>query len=192
MKDGTKNQAVGNRFVGHVKILIGFVGLFWFLEIIDTFFLNQTLNHYGIQPRTFIGLRGILISPFLHGGLAHLAANTLPFLVLGWLVMLRKTSDFFAVTLITMIVSGLGVWSIGGSNTIHIGASGLVFGYLGFLLMRGFFERSFQAIVIAVTVGVLYGGLIWGILPSRLGISWQSHLFGFIGGTIAARILTRR
>lgn len=173
-------------------ILGGFIALMWAVEIIDLLFLGGTLDRYGIRPRSITGLRGILFAPFLHGGLAHIAANTVPFLTLGWLIMLRETSDFFVVTAMTMIVSGLGTWLIGPTNSIHIGASGLVFGYLGFLLLRGYFERSVTAILFSIIVGSLYGGLIWGVLPLQYGISWQGHLFGFIGGVMAARLVGRR
>jgi membrane associated rhomboid family serine protease len=111
--------------------------------------------------------------------------------VLGWFVMLRRTSDFFTVTAIVMLVSGLGTWLFAPAYTLHIGASGVVFGYLGFLLSRGLFERSIGSILMSVVVGVLYGGAIWGILPGQIGISWQGHLFGLIGGVIAARMLAK-
>lgn len=173
-------------------ILGGFIALMWAVEIIDLLFLGGTLDRYGIRPRSITGLRGILFAPFLHGGLAHIVANTIPFLTLGWLIMLRETSDFFVVTAMTMLVSGLGTWLIGPTNSIHIGASGLVFGYLGFLLLRGYFERSVTAILFSIIVGSLYGGLLWGVLPLQYGISWQGHLFGFIGGVMAARLVGRR
>lgn len=174
-----------------ITILGGFIALLWILEIVDVFFLRGALNAYGIIPHNIIGLRGILFAPFLHGGFGHLMANTVPFLTLGWLIMLREISDFFAVTLITTLVSGLGVWLIAPPNTLHIGASGLIFGYLGFLLLRGYFERSAVAILLSLFVGVVYGSLIWGVLPLQYGISWQGHLFGFIGGGLAARLLAR-
>lgn len=180
--------------VGEVKaqitILGGFVGLMWGTEILDIF-LGGALNQFGIRPHSLIGLRGILFAPFLHGNLFHLAANTVPFVLLGWLVMLRRTSDFFGVTAIVMLVAGLGTWLFAPSYTNHIGASGVVFGYLGFLLARGYFERSFGSILLSVIVGLLYGSMIWGVLPGQIGISWQGHLFGFIGGIIAARMLSK-
>lgn len=176
----------------HALILGGFVGLMWILELIDLVVLGGRLNSYGISPRSMVGLRGILLMPFLHGSLGHLIANTIPFVILGWLIMLREVSDFFVVTAITMLVSGLGVWLFAAPGTIHIGASGLVFGYLGFLLLRGYFERSIVSIFLSVMVGLLYGGLIWGVLPSLPGVSWQGHLFGFIGGGLAARLLAQR
>ena len=184
-------RAIARELKTQILILGGCVSLFWFLEIVDSY-LGGRLDVYGIIPRNAIGLRGILFSPFLHGGFAHLSANTLPFLVLGWLIMLRETSDFFVVTIISIVVGGLGVWLFAPAYTIHIGASGVIFGYFGFLLLRGYFERSFAAILFSLIVGSLYGGIIWGVLPGQPGISWQGHLFGFIGGAIAARLLARR
>ena len=184
-------KAIARELKSHGIILGGFVAIIWILEIVDIFFLRGRLNSYGILPRHLIGLRGILFAPFLHGGFGHLIANTVPFLTLGWLIMLRETSDFFAVSALTMLVSGLGVWLF-GSPAFHIGASGLIFGYLGFLLLRGFFERSFISILLSLIVGFLYGGVIWGVLPTQPGVSWEGHLFGFIGGVLAARLLSRR
>ena len=185
-----ETRALVRELKTQVTILGGFVALMWLIELVDILVFRQALNIYGILPRQIIGLRGILFAPFLHGGLGHLIANTLPFLILGWFVMLRETSDFFVVTGITMLVSGLGVWLF-GSPGLHIGASGIVFGYLGFLLLRGYFERNIPSILLSLIVGVLYGSLIWGVLPLQQGISWEGHLFGFIGGVLAARLLTR-
>lgn len=184
-------KAIARELKTQAIVLGGFIALIWTLEIVDLLFLGGVLNAYGIRPRSIIGLRGILFAPFLHGGLAHVAANTIPFLTFGWLIMLRETSDFFVVTAVTMLTSGLGVWLIGSPYTIHIGASGLIFGYFGFLLLRGYFERSFSAILFSLIVGLLYGSLIWGVLPLQVGISWQGHLFGFLGGALAARLLAR-
>ena len=185
-------KAIARELKTHTTILGGAIAIMWILEIIDLFFLRGRLNAYGIRPHTIIGLRGILFAPFLHAGLGHLIANTIPFLTLGWLIMLRETSDFFIVTAITTVVSGLGVWLFGNPYSVHIGASGVVFGYLGFLLLRGYFERSFIAIALSLIVGFFYSGVIWGILPTQRGISWEGHLFGFIGGILAARLLSRR
>jgi membrane associated rhomboid family serine protease len=167
----------------------GLVGLMWAIEIIDHI-PGFNLDIFGIIPRNVIGLRGILFAPFLHGSFAHLIANTVPFLTLGWLVMLRRTSDFWWVSAIAAFIGGLGTWLIAPSLSVHIGASGIIFGYLGFLLSRGYFERNFGSMMLSVTVGVLYGGLLLGVLPQQPGISWQGHLFGFIGGVVAARFLS--
>jgi len=186
-----ETRALVRELKTQVTILGGFVAFMWLIELVDILVFKQALNIYGILPRQIIGLRGIVFAPFLHGGLAHLIANSLPFLILGWFVMLQETSDFFVVTGITMLVSGLGVWLF-GSPGLHIGASGVIFGYLGFLLLRGYFERNIPSILLSLIVGVLYGSTIWGVLPLQQGISWEGHLFGFIGGVVAARLLTRR
>ena len=185
-----ETNALARELKSQGTILGGFVAAMWILEIVDIA-LGGALNAYGVRPHQLIGLRGILFAPFLHGSLGHLIANTIPFLILGWFVMLQETSDFFVVTAITMLVSGLGTWLIGPTNSIHIGASGLVFGYLGFLLLRGYFERNVPSILLSLVVGFLYGGTIWGVLPIQYGVSWQMHLFGFLGGVIAARLLAR-
>lgn len=186
-----ETSALARELKTQVKVLGGFVAIMWILEIVDLVVFQGALNAYGILPRHLIGLRGILFAPFLHGNFAHLIANTIPFLTLGWFVMLQETSDFFVVTAITMLVSGLGVWLL-GSPGLHIGASGVIFGYLGFLLLRGYFERNIPSILLSLIVGFLYGGTIWGVLPIQQGVSWEGHLFGFIGGILAARLLTRR
>jgi membrane associated rhomboid family serine protease len=138
-----------------------------------------------------VGLRGVVFAPFLHANFAHLMANTLPLIVLGWLIMLRETRDFFTVWAVSAVVSGLGTWLIGPSMSVHIGASGVIFGFLGYLLARGWFERRAASIAVALGVGLLYGGAIFGVLPGQVGISWQAHLFGFLGGVLAARWMSR-
>jgi membrane associated rhomboid family serine protease len=186
-----ETKALARELKTQATVLGGLVSLMWVVQFANLFFFRQALNLYGILPRNIIGLRGILFAPFLHGGLGHLIANTIPFFILGWFVMLQETSDFFVVTAITMLVSGLGVWLFGSAG-LHVGASGLIFGYLGFLLLRGYFERNFPSILLSIIVGVLYGGAIWGVLPTQPGVSWEGHLFGFIGGILAARLLARR
>ena len=124
-------------------------------------------------------------------GFAHLAANTIPFIVLGWLVMLRSTSDFFVVAVVSAVVSGLGAWLLGGSRSVHVGLSGVIFGFLGYLLARGIYERRLSAIVLALIALVLYWGALWGMLPLQAGVSWQGHLFGFLGGWLVGYIATR-
>ena len=178
-------RQAGITLQAQVKILGGFVLLFWLLEGID-WVLGGALDYFGVIPRTAVGLRGILFGPFLHGNFAHLAANTVPFLILGWLVLLSGVQVFWWVTGITAVISGLGIWLFGATNSIHLGASGLIFGYFGFLLLRGFFERSLGAILGSLLVGIAYGGILWGVLPLEAGVSWQAHLFGFIGGCLAA------
>jgi membrane associated rhomboid family serine protease len=177
---------------GQLIILGGFVALIWIVELVDWLILNGTLDAYGVRPRTITGLRGILFMPFLHRGFGHLLANTIPIVILGWLVMIRRTADIFLVAAVTILVGGLGVWLFGGSNSVHVGASGLIFGFFGFLLARAIFERSLAAIALAIVVFLLYGGIIWGVLPGQNSVSWQGHLFGFIGGVLAAYLMSAR
>jgi membrane associated rhomboid family serine protease len=184
-------QSIKRELKGHALILGGVVALLWALEAVDAL-SGQALDVYGVVPRTLTGLRGIVLAPFLHGGFGHLIANTVPLVVLGWLVMLRQTRDFFTVWGASALVGGLGTWLIAPSNTVHIGASVVVFGFLGYLIARGWFERNFGAIAVALVAGGLYGGAIFGILPGQIGISWQGHLFGLIGGVLAAKWMSAR
>jgi membrane associated rhomboid family serine protease len=176
-------------FPTQAKILGSFIVLIWLLEIVDQLLLQHRLNQLGIRPRTQIGLRGILFAPLLHGTWSHLSANTVPLVVLGWFVLLRGREEFAIVTAAVWLVSGLGVWLFAATRSLHIGASGIVFGYFGFLLLRSYFEQDLLSAAISLVVLVLYGPLIWGVLPTRRSISWQGHLFGFVGGGLAARYL---
>ncbi|MBR8829822.1 MAG: hypothetical protein N5P05_001223 [Chroococcopsis gigantea SAG 12.99] len=179
-----------NKLQNQVIIITLFVAIFWILEILDKFVFQGALDAYGIIPHNVIGLRGILFAPFLHGSFPHLIANTIPFIFLSWLVMVQQTSDFFIVTGLTMLIGGAGVWLFGAPNSVHIGASILIFGYLGFLLLRGYFQRNLASIALSVLVLTFYGSAIWGILPSAgPGISWQGHLFGFLGGVLGAKLI---
>ncbi|MFO0553141.1 MAG: rhomboid family intramembrane serine protease [Polyangiaceae bacterium] len=167
------------------------VGVMWAEEAVD-FVLGGRLDALGIHPRTAWGLLGILFAPFLHAGFGHLIANTIPLIVLSVLIMLRRKRDLLVVSVASALVGGLGIWLIAPSNTVHLGASILVFGYLGYLLARGLFERKVWSIAGSVVAFVLYGGALWGVLPGQVGISWQGHLFGFVGGVLAARWLSSR
>lgn len=153
---------------------------------------NNAVMAWGIHPRTKQGLWGILFAPFLHGSTEHLIANTVPLIVLGWLVMLRDSKHFLPVTLLSMLGAGLCAWTLGAPGSVHIGASGVVFGYLGFLMLAGWYARSIGAILLSVAVTVTWGSVVLGVLPGQPGISWQAHLGGFLGGVFAARWLAPR
>ncbi len=186
----TRSNTVGLK-TGAV-LLGGALLAMWLLELADLLFFGGALDAYGIRPRSADGLDGIVLSPFLHGGLAHLANNSVPFVVFGLLVFLGGLRKFAVTTVLSALISGLGVWLVGAPNTVHIGASGVVFGYLGYLLLRGYFSRSVGAILLSLLLVVLYGGALWGLLPLQTGVSWSAHLFGFLGGTLSAYLLRRR
>ena len=167
-------------------VLGGTLAVFWAVFVVNTL-LGGSLLVLGVIPRTTIGLRGILFAPFLHASLNHIVANSIPFLVLGWMVMLRDQRHFIPVTLAAMVGSGLTAWLLGAPGSVHIGASGVIFGYLGFLILSGWYARNISSILISVVVTVLWGGLVLGMMPGMPGISWQSHIGGFLGGVLAAR-----
>ena len=177
MSDTLKSQAI---------VLGGAVALMW-IVFFATVATGGALLSLGIIPRSLIGLRGIIFAPFLHGSFAHLLANSIPFAMMGWFVMLRDSRHFVPVTAAAMLGSGLVAWLFGASGSVHVGASGVIFGYLGFLMLSGWYTRSVASIMISVLVTVMWGGLVFGVLPGQMGISWQAHLGGFIGGAIAAR-----
>ncbi|MFY7921675.1 MAG: rhomboid family intramembrane serine protease [Gemmatimonas sp.] len=167
------------------------LGAFWMTFAVNTV-LGGALTSFGIVPRSVTGLRGILFAPFLHGSLTHLVSNTIPFTALGWMVMLRDSRHFVPVTLFSMLGAGLMAWTLGAPGSVHIGASGVVFGYLGFLLLAGVYARSFGSIMLSLVTAGVWGGLVLGIAPGQVGISWQAHLGGFIGGILAARYFRKR
>ncbi len=163
------------------------VAAMWAVELVDLI-PGTDLDRWGIRPRQVEGLVGIPASPFLHSGFAHLLGNTIPFLVLGALIAASGLIRFLQVAGIVALVAGVGTWLIGPGGTVHIGASALVFGFLAYLLARGLFERRLAYLAIGVVVLLLYGSTLWGLVP-RPGISWQGHLFGVVGGIVAARLL---
>jgi len=170
----------------HVFLLCLLVGSMWAIEIIDRILPFIQLEAHGIHPRSTRGIIGIAFSPFLHGDFPHLISNSLPLFVLGGLVLAGGRGVFFGTTIFVIALGGGAVWLLAPADTNHIGASGLVFGYLGFLLARGIFEKSMGWFLLSLVVLIAYGGLLFGVLPGQPGISWQGHLFGFIAGIIAA------
>ena len=179
-------KRVTRTFTQQVTTLSATVGATWTAFVVNGI-AGGALMQYGVIPRTLTGLRGILFAPFLHANMQHLIANTIPFLAMGWLVMLRDARHFLPVTLFAMLGSGLMAWLLGAPGSVHIGASGVIFGYFGFLLLGGWYARSFVSIMLSLLVAVVWGGLVLGIAPGQVGISWQSHLGGFIAGVLAAR-----
>ena len=166
-----------------------FTALLWAIEIVDTA-MDHRLDQYGVQPRSDEGLLGILFAPLLHGGWTHLEGNTGPVLILGFLTLATGLLRGLAATAIIWVVGGVGVWLVAGSNSNHIGASGLIFGWIVYLAIRGIANGVLWEIALGIIVLVLYGGALWGVLPGQPGVSWQGHLFGAVGGALAALLLT--
>lgn len=184
MRDEVARRPRAAGFLDPIAPVVAMVSVMWGEELVDTL-LDGRLDRFGIRPRRLDGLDGILFSPFLHGGLGHLIANTLPFLLLGAAICLGSTRRFIEVTLVVGLASGLGTWITGSSGSVHIGASGLVFGYLTYLISRGVFARKLTYIVGGILTFMLYGSALWGLVP-RPGVSWEGHLFGALGGVGAA------
>jgi membrane associated rhomboid family serine protease len=172
-------------------LVAGMAGLMWVLEVIDQV-TSADLDQYGIKPHETDGLIGIATAPFLHAGFGHLIGNTVPFLVMGAAIALSGFARVLATTLIVMLVGGLGVWLVAPTHTDHIGASGVVFGYAAYLIARGVFSRNPIHLAAGVGVIAVYGATLLFSLVPHPGISWQGHLFGAVGGVVAARVLDRR
>jgi membrane associated rhomboid family serine protease len=172
-----------------IQLVVVIAVTMWVVEVIDGMMLDGRLDQQGILPRSWGGLDGILWAPLLHGGLGHLIANTLPFLILGAFVALEGPRRFLTVTAFVVIVGGLATWLLARS-AVHVGASGLIFGYAGFLLVAGFVEKSIKGIAVAIVVGVVFGGMVLrGITPVSSYVSWESHLFGLVAGVLAAFVI---
>ena len=172
--------------LGRALIVVGgILAVMWALELLDAVTLNA-LDSFGIQPRQLSELPNILWAPLLHFGWPHLISNSVPFLVLGVLTYLSGTGRFVATTLISAIVSGLTAWLLAPPGSITAGASGVIFGYLTYLLVRGFYTRKIGQILLAVVVFAIYGTVLLGVLPGTPGVSWQAHLGGAVGGVLSA------
>jgi membrane associated rhomboid family serine protease len=173
------------RAKGAAVVMVCWLALLWALEIIDVA-SGHALDTFGVSPRDLGELRDVVPAAFLHFGFAHLAANSVPLLVLGFLVALSGLRRLLAVVTVIILASGLGVWLTAPERSTTAGASGVVFGLLGYLLIRGFVNRSVGDVVVGLLVGVVYGSALWGALPTAAGVSWQGHLFGLVGGVLAA------
>ncbi|MHA7210593.1 rhomboid family intramembrane serine protease [Arthrobacter sp. MDT1-65] len=169
----------------------GLVAVMWAVFVLNLLLGDLLVRTLGIAPRRLDGLDGVLFAPLLHGGVEHLAGNSLPLLVLGFLAFLEGARRFVVAVGTSWLASGLGTWLLGGGLTI--GASGVVFGLFAYLITRGFYNRDWRQILLAVVLFAVYGSLLWGILPQLgSGISWQAHLFGALGGVLAAHLLKRK
>ena len=171
-----------------LKLAGGFLATIWVVFILELVF--PWLQAFGIHPLDVSSLPLIFTSPLLHANLEHIISNSIPGAIFAFLVGYSGKRVFWEVTTFVVIIGGLGTWLLGGVGTNHIGASGLVYGWLAYLIIRGFFNRSISQIITGVVLGFFYSGLIFGLLPGTEGVSWQAHLFGAIGGFIAGMVIT--
>ncbi len=176
---------------GGLGIIVVALAAMWLIEIVDTIALDSRLEQNGIRPRSADGLDGIVWSPFLHGGFRHLIGNSIPFVMLSALAMTGGLRRYLMASALIILVGGALVWAFAlGSNENHIGASGWVFGLFGFLVAAAVFEKRPVSIIVAAAALFLYGGtILFGFVP-RPGLSWEGHLFGFVAGVVAARVLS--
>ncbi len=178
------------RPAGAALVMLALLAGLWLLEVLDLA-SGGSLDAYGIETRDVDGLPEIFTAPFLHAGFDHLMSNTVPFGVLGFLVLLGGLRRWVLSSLTSIVSSGLFAWLLTPAGTIVLGASGLIFGWLTYLVVRGVWSRRPTQVLVGLAVLVVYGGLIWGVLPGAAGISWQAHLGGAVGGVLAARLLHR-
>lgn len=173
-------------FFEALQIVFVLIGLVWIVQVVNMG-MENSLYVYGVLPRKVEGLAGILFHPFIHGNMQHLILNTLPLFVLGSFVATEGKVVFLKVTLIIIFTGGLLLW-IFGRPSFHIGSSVLIFGYFGFIMVNVFYKKTFTAILISIITVILYGGLIYGILPINSYTSWEGHLFSMIAGGISAKL----
>ncbi|MBL4741227.1 MAG: rhomboid family intramembrane serine protease [Sneathiella sp.] len=172
------------------KPVLILLALIWVVEIVNIL-TGHSLSNWGILPRTMSGLMGIPLSPFIHGSLWHAISNTVPLLVLGSLLLTSGHKRFWMTTIGIVLFSGLLVWLF-ARGSYHIGASGLVFGYFGALITRAVIMRSFPSMIIALVTVLLYGGILWGLIPLRSYVSFEGHFFGLLAGIIYTWMTTRK
>ena len=190
MEDNQIIRSVFTDWLSQARILIDLVIVAWLVSAFNFWLFGRSLNRWGIRPRVASGLWTIPLCPFLHGSWSHLESNTLYFLIFGGLILLRDPADFAVVSWVALITSGLGIWIFGKTLSTHVGASGVIFGYLGFLLVRGYFDNNLSSMLLTGVAFFFYGKFLWELLPLRAKISWEGHLFGFSGGILAARYLS--
>jgi len=161
----------------------------WVVHLLSLLF-SEDLSKLGLLPRNLIGLLGILTSPLIHADFSHLISNTIPLIILGWIIFYFHPKVSYILFIFIYLVTGLLVW-IFARQVYHIGASGIVYGFVSFLFFSGIFRRDNTSIALALVITFLYGGLVWGMIPGWKGISWESHLFGAITGFVAAYLFRK-
>ncbi len=184
-----QKQLLNNKFYSSLFVPLTFPMVMWMVYFI-TIALNLDLSRMGILPRDMIGILGIISGPIVHANFSHLLSNSVPLLILGWTIFFFYSKVSYKSFIVIYVLTGLFVWLF-ARQVYHIGASGIVYGFVSFLFFSGIFRRDNKSIAIALIVTFLYGGIVWGVLPGQKGISWESHLFGGIAGIIAAFIFRK-
>ena len=188
MKDRVRERYASQ--VDGLRTLGGLVAILWVVEIVNALD-SYRLDNDGIVPRSVAHLDGIVFAPFLHASFGHLLSNTVPFVILGAAIALAGARRLLFVSLIAALVSGAGTWLTAPGGTVTVGASGVVFGYATYLISRGLFDRRIGEVLLGIVVLLLFGGALISDLVPHSGISWEAHLFGGVGGVLAAAMLAR-
>ncbi|MER6353292.1 rhomboid family intramembrane serine protease [Streptomyces sp. NPDC001634] len=192
MSDAEPEWSQRDRTMAAAKLMVGWVALLWLLEVADVV-SGHALDGFGIMPRTASELVDIVPAAFIHFGFAHVAANSVPLLVFGFLAALGGLRRFAAVCALIIVADGLGIWLMAPANTNTAGASGLIFGLFGFLVVGGFVERRPLGVLVGLLVGAIWGGsILMGLAPTQTHVSWQGHLIGLAAGVAAAFLFRRR
>ena len=186
-----RTQAVRQSAEG-LALLVAIVAIMWIIEVVNSLDSYALDRDGGLIPRDVDHVWAIFTSPFLHASWQHLIDNTIPFVFMGVIIALRGATKLALVTLIVIVVGGLGTWLIAPANSQTVGASGVVFGYATYLFARGLFDRSILEILTGVIVGAVWGGALVASVVPHTGISWQAHVCGAVGGVIAAWLLAGR
>jgi len=176
-------------YFNKLKWLLYLCGFLWVVHFAGYLF---PLSGFGIIPREVPGLAGILFAPFIHADISHLTANSVSLFILGLILAFTEEKGIAGILITILLLGGLGTWIIGRTGTIHIGASGVIYGIFGYLLARGIFRKDIKSLLVSLAVFFLYGGMIFGVLPAIPSMSWESHLCGFIAGVITASSTKKR
>lgn len=181
-------MSITETFAKRIKIVLGMMAVIWLSFLVNKFIFADSLNQFGIQPRSLSGMIGLVTHPFLHGGFGHIISNTFPFLIMGSLIVFRDEKGFIETTVFVSLIGGAFVWIFGQSGSNHIGASILIYGYFSYLLGKGWFDRDILSLVVSLIVIFMYWSIIFGTLPffTEENVSWEGHLGGFLAGGLAA------
>ena len=184
-------ETTKDRLYRSFRVAVGYLVVVWVIFAVQQLW-GQSALKFGVHPLDVSSLPDIITAPWLHGSLAHVASNSIPGAVFAFLIAWSSRRDVFVATAIIVLLSGAGVWLIGGVGSVHIGASGVLYGWLAYLVVRGFFSHSFGQLALGVALGLSYTGWLWGVVPTTPGVSWQYHLCGAVAGVVAAWVMMGR